>query len=117
MRLHPQITHGDQALASQPVIRHPGLGGQRPGQVPIALGAERRQYCLPFARPQGQEVAHLSADATPLFPVTHAHPPTQPVVPFGDRTVVVRDAEVTHPPADVLGELVERPWRRPNCDR
>ncbi len=82
MRLHPAITDRDQALASQPVIRHPGLGGQRPGQVPIALGAERRQYCLPFARPQSQEVAHLGADAAPLFPVAHAHPPTQPVVPF-----------------------------------
>ena len=59
MRLHPEITHGDQALAFQPVVRHSGLRGERPRQVPEALGAQRRQDCLPFSRPQNQQIAHL----------------------------------------------------------
>jgi hypothetical protein len=59
MRLHPQITHGDQALASQPVIRHPGLGGQRPGQVPVALGAERRQIACRLFVPRARRLRTL----------------------------------------------------------
>jgi len=40
MRLHPEVTHGDQALAFEPVVRHPGLGCQRPRQVPVVQPAE-----------------------------------------------------------------------------
>jgi len=44
MRSHPQITHGDQALALEPVIGHSGLRRQCPRQVPVALAAETGQY-------------------------------------------------------------------------
>ena len=53
MRLEPQVTHGYQALALQPGIRHPRLGGQGLRQVPVTLGAQRRQNRLAFARAQG----------------------------------------------------------------
>ncbi len=42
MRLHPEITHGTQALAFKPVIRHSGLRGQRPRQVPVGFATEPR---------------------------------------------------------------------------
>jgi len=107
MRLHPEITHGDQALAFQPVVRHSALRGQRPRQVPVALAAQPGPDCVPFARPQRQQISDLRAHLAPLFPVAHADAPAQPVIQFGDRAVVVRNAEVTHPPTDILGELVE----------
>lgn len=66
MRLHPEIAHGDQALAFEPVVRHTGLGGERPRQMPVALGAQRRHDCLPFSRSQGQQVANLGAHLAPL---------------------------------------------------
>jgi hypothetical protein len=31
----------------------------------------------------------------------------QPVIRFGNRAVVIRDAEAAHPTADVLGEFAE----------
>ena len=107
MRFHPQITHGDQALAFQPVIGHPGLGGQRSRQVPVAFATQRRQDSVPFARSEPHQISHLGPHLTPLFPVAHAHPSAQPLIQFGDRAVVVRDTEVAHPTTDVPGELVE----------
>ena len=107
MRAHPEITHGNQALAFEPVVRHSRLGGQRPGEVPEALGAQRRQDCLAFTRPQSQQVAHLGAHLAPLFPVAHANAPAQPAVQLANRAIEVGNAEVTHPPTDILGELVE----------
>ena len=109
---HPQIADTDQPLAFQPLIRHPGLGRQRPRQVPVAFAAERREDRVAFVRPQGEQVADLGAHVAPLFPVAHAHPATQPVIELGDRTVVVRDAEVAHPATDVLGELHEPVFHR-----
>ena len=69
MRLEPQVTHGYQALALQPGIRHPRLGGQGLRQVPVALGAQRRQNRLAFARTQGQEMTDFGAHPAPLFPL------------------------------------------------
>lgn len=40
-------------------------------------------------------------------PVAYAHPAVQPVIRFGNRAVVIRDAEAAHPTADVLGEFAE----------
>ena len=53
MRSHPQITHGDQALALEAVIGHSGLRRQcPPGQVPVALAAEAGQDRMALARSQ-----------------------------------------------------------------
>jgi hypothetical protein len=59
MRFHPEVTYRDQALAFQPVIGHSRLGRQRPGQAPIAFGAQRGQDRLAEARPQDQQVTPL----------------------------------------------------------
>ena len=83
MRLHPGITHTDQALALQPVVGHSGLRGQRPRQVPVALAAEPGHDYLAFARPECQQFAHFGAHFTPLLPVAHAHPPAIPRVRSG----------------------------------
>jgi hypothetical protein len=40
---HPKRTDGYQALAFQPIIRHPGLCRQGLRQVPVAFAANRRQ--------------------------------------------------------------------------
>lgn len=94
-------------MVFQPVIGHPGLGGQRPRQVPVAFAAQRRQDSVPFARSDPDQISHLGPHITPLLPVAHAHPPAQPLIQLRDRAVVVRDTEVAHPTADILGKLVE----------
>ena len=135
MCLHPAITYGDQALASQPVVRHPALGRQGPGQVPVGLAAQPGTDRLAFA-PQLQQVANPGAGfatyihvgrpsgqpaavqnrsrqfCAPLFPVAHPHPSSQPAVQFGDRAVVVGDAEIAHPATDILGEFLEPVFHR-----
>ena len=107
MGLHPPIADADQPLAFQPLIRHPALRCQRSRQTPVAFAAERRQDRLAFERPQGEQGTHLGAHVAPLFPVAHAQPAAQPVIDLGDRSVIVRNAEVAHPTAHVLGELAE----------
>ena len=88
MGLQPRITDRDRPLGLQPLIAHPGLGRQRPRQVPVAFAADRRQDRLAFARPQGQQVLDLDAREAPLFPVAHAHPAAKLLVEFGNRAIV-----------------------------
>ena len=107
MGFHPQLTHADQPLVFQPWVSHPGLRRQRLRQMPIAFATDRSQDRVAFTRSQRQKIAHFRARIAPLFPVTHAHAAAYPEVEFGNRPVVVRDAEVTHPTSDVLGELVK----------
>lgn len=57
MRFHPQRTNTHQALRLQPLIRHPGLRGQRAREVPVSLAADRRQDCRTLAGTQGQKIA------------------------------------------------------------
>src|SRR5262249_23271235 len=105
--LHPKLTNTNQPLLLQPRVRHPYLGGQRARQVPIAFAAERRANRAAQVRAQRQQVTHLGARTTPLFPVAHAHSTAQPLIELGDRSVVLRDAEVAHPTAQVLRKRVE----------
>ncbi len=77
---HPKPANGYQALAFQPIIRHPGLGRQGLREVPVALAADRREDCLTFTRAQCQKIADFGA-----------HP-----VNFRYGSVVVRDAEILH---------------------
>ena len=105
--LHPEIPDRNEPLGLQPLIGHPGLGCQRSRQVPVAFAADRRQDRLALARSQTQQVLDLGTHVTPLFPVAHPHPASQPVIKFRDRAVAVRNAKVTHPTAEVLGELMK----------
>ena len=98
MGLHPHSADIDQPLALQPLIGHPGLCRRRPRQVPIALAAECRQDRVASARSQRRQVAYLGSRSAPLFPVAHENAAAQPLVEFRDRAVVVRDAEIAHPP-------------------
>ena len=107
MGFHPQLTHADQPLVFQPWVGHSGLRRQRLRQMPIAFATDRSQDRVAFTRSQRQKITHFRARIAPLFPVTHAHAAAYPVVEFGNRPVVVRDAEVAHPASDVLGEFVE----------
>src|SRR5215510_10512865 len=75
--------------------------------MPVALAADRRQDRGALRGPQGQKVTHLRAAQAPLLPVAHAHAPAQPLIELWDRTVVLRDAEVAHPAAHILGKLYE----------
>ncbi len=107
MRAHPLIANTDQALAFLPVIGHPGLCAQRPGPMPVALGAHARPDRRALRCPQGQPVANAMAHTVPLLPVAHTDTPPQPVVQRGDWPVVIRDAAVAHPTAAICGELLE----------
>jgi hypothetical protein len=93
---HPKRTDGYQALAFQPIIRHPGLCRQGLRQVPVALAANRRQNRLTLTGPQRQKIADFGAHPAPLFPVAHTDAPTQPRVNLRYGTVVIRDAEIVH---------------------
>ena len=107
MGLHPQRTDTHQALRLEPIVRHPRLRPQRPRQVPVAFAADRRQNRRSLSGTERKKMAHLRASLAPLLPVAHAHTPAQPLIELRDRTVVLRDAEVTHPTTYVLRELVE----------
>ncbi len=107
MGFHPHSADIDQSLALQPLIGHPGLCRRRPRQVPVALAAERRQDRVAFTRSQSQQVTYLGSRSAPLFPVAHTNAAAQPLVEFRNRAVVVRDAKIAHPPAHVLGELMQ----------
>ncbi len=107
MSFHPQIADADQPLALKPFVRHPGLGRQGLRQVPVALATERGEDRLTATGPQSEQVADLRAREAPPFPVAHTDAPSDPLVDFRDRSVVVRDAVVVHPASNVLGELEE----------
>ena len=56
---------------------------------------------------EGHQVLDLRARPAPLFPVTHADAPSNPVLYFRDRPVVLADAVVRGPPPKVLPQLVQ----------
>lgn len=78
-----------------------------PRQVPVALAADPGQDPCTLPKPTRQKMAHLGATLAPLFPIAYAHPPAQPIVQFGDRSAIIRDAKVGQPHAQVLCELGE----------
>ena len=57
------------------------------------------------AHAQSQQVLDLGARPAPLFPVAHAHAPSDPLVQFGNRAVVLADAEVRRPSPQVLPQF------------
>ncbi len=52
-------------------------------------------------------MAGLRSGVTPLLPVAHPHPPTQPFIGFWNRPARPGNAEVAHPSAQRLPELLE----------
>ncbi len=105
MSLHPQIADRNEPLATKPLIRHPGLSCQSPRRMPVAFATERGEDRLATTRSQSEQVTDLRARPAPLFPVTHADTPSDPLVDLGNRSVVVRDAVVVHPTTNVFGEF------------
>lgn len=81
-------------------------------QLTVALAADARNDRRALAKPRRKNVANLRAAQTPLFPVANAHTSAQPFVQFGNRPIILRDAEIADPAALVLPELVESVLRR-----
>ena len=107
MGLHPQVTDRYQSLIGEPLVRHAGLRRQGSRQMPIGLAAQGGEDGLAFARTQRQQMANFGTHPPPLFPVTHADAPSQPLVETGHGAVEIRNAEVVHPTSQVFGELVD----------
>ena len=61
--------------------------------MPVAFSTERREGCLAFARPQGDQVTDPGTHPAPLFPVAHADAPPDPLIDSGNGPGVVRPAE------------------------
>ena len=57
-------------------------------------------------RSQLAKLPHLGSCLAPLFEAAHAQAPSQPLVYFGDRSVIFRYPEIVHPAAKVFGELL-----------
>ena len=57
-------------------------------------------------RSQLAKLPHFGSCPAPLFEVAHAQAPSQPLVYFGDRSVIFRYPEIVHPAAEVFGELL-----------
>jgi uncharacterized DUF497 family protein len=52
------------------------------------------------------KLPHFGSCPAPLFKIAHAQAPSQPLVYFGDRSVIFRYPEVVHPATEVFGELL-----------
>src|SRR5713101_7931149 len=72
--------------------------------MPRAFTAQSREERRFLGGPQFQQLADFGADVAPLLPEAHAEATPQPGIEFGQRTVVLRQAKVLHPAADVLVE-------------
>jgi hypothetical protein len=57
--------------------------------------------------PEGDQVLDLRARPAPMFPVTHADAPSNPVLQIGNGPVLLADAVVRGPPPKVLPKLVQ----------
>ena len=74
--------------------------------MPRPLAADSREDGSPLEGTEFEKIAYLGASIAPLFPVTHTHASSQPVVNFRYRTIVMRYSEVIHPAAKILGKLL-----------
>ncbi|MDP2222384.1 MAG: hypothetical protein Q8K34_19660, partial [Hydrogenophaga sp.] len=54
---------------------------------------------------QSQQVLDFGARPAPLFPVAHAHAPSDPLVQFRDWPVILADAKVRHPTPKTLPQF------------
>ena len=74
----------------QLLIGHAGLCRQGSGEMPRPLAAECRKYGLSFGGSQFKQVADFGTGISPLFPVTHPYPATEPFIYLRDGPVVLR---------------------------
>jgi len=102
---HPQLFDRQKPLILKPLVGHAGLGSQSTGTLPKSFPTKANGYGYTRMRAGLQEVTHTGAEPAPLFPVAHAHPSSQPVIDFGDWTIVLRDPEAVHPAAKIPGKL------------
>ncbi len=94
LRLHPPLTHAEQALAFPPSVRHSRRHRPRPRPAPVGFGIQARLtgcgWSLPscrawrIARPVGPSPSHPSAVRRLLWPLLTAVP-SRPAVPSRAR--------------------------------
>ena len=105
--VHPQLFDRQKPLILEPLVGHAGLRCQCSCKSPWSFAADTYRDGCVSGRSQLEEVAHLGATPAPLFPVAHAYPSSQPVINFGQWSVIFRYAEVVHPAAGVLSKLLQ----------
>src|SRR3972149_10376337 len=69
--------------------------------MPVTLSAQSRQYRLMLGRAKLNKITDPPSAPAPLFLVTHAYTPAQPVIHFNYVVVLHPDAEIIHPSMDV----------------
>ncbi len=57
-------------------------------------------------RSQFAQFTHFGSCPAPLFKIAHAQTPSQPVVYFWNRPVILRYSEIVHPTPQVFGKLL-----------
>ena len=75
--------------------------------MPVALAADAMLDRCFQAHAQRQQVLDLRARPAPLFPIAHSDTPSDPLIQFRDRPVILADAKVPHPTPHVLSQLVQ----------
>ena len=83
------------------MIGHTVLGGQSAGHCPRTATIQTCPDGGAKLDSQFEQVPNLGAAPPPLFPVAEPYPPSDPAVYFRDVMIILRDAEVPHPAADV----------------
>jgi len=73
--------------------------------MPRPLAAECREYGLSFGGSQFKQVADFGTGISPLFPVTHPYPATEPFIYLRDRPVVLRYSAIVHPAPHIFRYL------------
>jgi hypothetical protein len=73
--------------------------------MPVAFAADTGDDRRAQTDTGFQQIADLRAAQAPLLPVAYPHTSAQPFIEFGYRAVLLRDAEIPHPSAHVLGEF------------
>ena len=106
MNANPQLFNGYQPLFLKPFVVHRQLRGVGPRQVPRAFAAHADRNRHIEGAAQLGEIFHLGPGFAPLFPVTHPDAPSQPLIQFRYRLVVLRYAVIGHPAPDVFRDLL-----------
>ena len=83
------------------------MQGRGSRHVPVAVATDTVLDSRDEIDPEGYQVLDLRARPAPLFPVTHADAPSNPVLQVGNGPVVLADAVVRGPPSKILPKLVQ----------
>ncbi len=106
VNFHPQFFDRHKTLILKPLVSHAGLGrhGSRTSPGAFSCQAHGNSYTRMGAEPE--KVANFCADVAPLLPIAHAHAPSQPMIYFRNRSIVLRYSKVVHPAANILSKLL-----------